>query len=298
MLPAAAAAFAVLHPVAVKRLVPLLVAYEILCDLVDTLLERPTPEAGDRDEVRAALGRALTAWPVGAVSPGLPDGANGGFLDELVDACRSGCAALPRYPEAQPALMRAAARSDEELVTHGLAEARAEALRVWAGRDATEDAEFEATELSATAYSTLTAHALLAAAASPRGDSDEFEAIEAAYFPWICALSALLDSLVDQEEDARTGDFSLIAQYSSPRHAEAHLRAIAEHALEGVRTLPKAHRHRALVCSLVGWYLASPSARTPNVQSVSDAVLAATAPLSSWARAVVTCQQRLLSSYE
>jgi tetraprenyl-beta-curcumene synthase len=292
-----AAAIAVLRPAAANRLVPLLVAYQVLFDLVDTLLERPTRVAGDRDSLRAVLEAALTYRPPGAPTAGALAMANDGFLRDLVEACRRGCATLPRYSEAEPALRRVAARSgDALLVTNNPPETTAEALTAWSRRHPMEDTGLEAAELCAAAHSPLAAHALLASAARPRGRAGEFEAIEAAYHPWICALSTLFDSLVDYEVDARTGDFNFLAQYSSPSKARERFRLIAERALRATRTLPAAHRHAVLTCSLVGMYLASPSARALRVRSLADPVLAVSAPVSSWTRLVVRAQQRLLPS--
>ena len=43
----------------------------------------------------------------------------------------------------------------------------------------------------------------------------DVEAIEGAYFPWICALHSLLDRLVDVAEDERAGQRNLLS-YTRP----------------------------------------------------------------------------------
>jgi len=187
-----------------------------------------------------------------------------------------------------------ARRSEGMVATHTEPEVRAETVRAWAGRHSIDGADLEPAELSAATHSPVATHALLATAAKAHGPSGEFEAIEAAYFPWTCALSTLLDSLIDQETDATTGDFSFVGQYGSTDETAVRLRMIAEESLAATRTLPSDRRHAVLVCSLVGMSLSTPSARTPRIQPVADALVAATAPFSSWARAVVTSQQRLL----
>jgi tetraprenyl-beta-curcumene synthase len=288
MLAIGAAAFAVLHPPAARRLIPLLVAYQVLFDLVDTLLERPRSVLGGSQAALTALEAAVTADGVVQGAPNLD------FVGALVDTCRRGCAALPRYSHAQPALVRISRRCEGMLATHTDPEVRAETVRAWAGRHPIAGADLEPAELSAATHSSLATHALIATAAKPHGPPGEFEAIEAAYFPWTCALGTLLDSLIDQEADATTGNFSFVGQYGSTDETAVRLRMIAEQSLAAARTLPSDRRHAVLVCSLVGMSLATPSARKPRIQPVADALVAATAPFSSWARAVVTSQQRLL----
>jgi tetraprenyl-beta-curcumene synthase len=289
-----AAAFAVLHPRAVRRLVPLLVAYQLAWDFVDTLLERPASATVDPEAVRSTLELALVLEGAGSPLP-VASGA-GDFLQDLVDACRTGCARLPRYAEAEPALRRVAARSDALLVTNGAPGGRMAALRVWARSNWVEGDELEPIELCAAAQCSLAVHALLATAASPSSRRHDFEAVEAAYFPWIDALCTLLDSLVDQEADARTGDFSFMSHYSSPSHARVRLGVIADRALKETHSLPAASRHGALMCAVVGMYLSPPSARVPRIQPVAESVLDATAPLSRWACAVLGAQRRALGS--
>jgi tetraprenyl-beta-curcumene synthase len=288
-----AAAFAVLYPPAARRLVPLLVAYQLAWDFVDTLLERPTPAAGSPETVRSTLELALVLEREGPRA-GVDATPNGGFLAELVDACRAGCVWLPTYVEAQPALGRIAARSDALLTTNGEPGGRTAALTAWASRHSAEGDALEPAELCAAGQCSLGVHALLATAASPWSRRHDFEAVEAAYFPWIDALCTLLDSLVDQDDDARTGDFSFVAQYSSAAHAAERLRAIADRALKATRTLPAGHRHGALMCAVVGMYLSTPSAQLAQNQPVAECVLDATAPLSRWACAVLGAQRRAL----
>lgn len=289
-----AAAFAVLHPWAARELIPLLVAYQLLWDFVDTVLERPTPSAGDRETVCKTLELALTPEREQEQIRVAPASANGGFFGELVDACRKGCAALPSYSEARPALRRAVARSDALLLTNGTSENRMQAIRAWARRHPVEDGQLDATEVCAAAHSSLAIHALLATASIPRSRPHQFRAIEAAYFPWISALSTLLDSVVDQEDDRRTNGFSFVSQYPSRAHARERLKAICDRALKTTPTLPAANRHRVLLCAVVGMYLSKSSARASQVQPLAESVLDATAPLSTWARAVVGAQRRTL----
>jgi tetraprenyl-beta-curcumene synthase len=280
-----AAAFAVLHPLGAWRLVPLLVAYQLAWDLVDTLLEHPAEEAGEREAVRAVLELALEPGAAGERTVG-------GLLGELVEACRAGCEALPRFDQARPALRRLAARTDAMLVTN-VPVVRPRALGIWAARDQAAGDGLEPAELCAAAQCSLAIHALLATAAARRGRPRDFEAVESAYYPWIDAVCTLLDSVVDRDEDERTGDFSFVSQYPSSAHAARRLAEISRRALEGTAALPAPRRHAALTCALVGMYVAAPSAESPRARQSVEAVLAATGPLTRWARAVAVAQRRV-----
>ena len=290
-----AAAFAVLCPPAAPRVIPLLVAYQLAWDFVDTLLERPAPAAATPESICRTLEFAVVLddrapRPRAARAAGQ----GGDFLGELIDACRTGCAGLPRYAEAQPALRRLAARSDALLATNCARDRRIPALNAWAGRNRAQAGWLEPAELCAAAQCSLGIHALLATAARPGSRTSDFEAIESAYFPWINALCTLLDSVVDQDADARSGDFSFVAEYPSSAHGAERLRLIAQKAMWTTRTLPAGHRHAALTCAVVGMYAAAPSARGLHARPLADSAVDATAPLSRWASAVAGAQRRVL----
>ena len=72
-------------------------------------------------------------------------------------------------------------------------------------------------ELTAAASSTLGIHALLALAADPASGEHEVIEVDAAYMPWICAASTMLDSYVDSAQDALQQSHSYIAHYPSSR---------------------------------------------------------------------------------
>jgi tetraprenyl-beta-curcumene synthase len=277
-----AAAYAVLHPPAARLLVPLLVAYQLTWDLVDTLLERPIPATPSAEAVRRQLEDAVAERHRAP----LPRTETPGFLSDLVDACQRRCAALPNYDAARPSLARLASRSDALLATNGEPMQRTGALCAWVARQPAVPEGLEPAELCAAGQCSLGVHAVLAAAARPGARESDFSAIEDAYYPWVDALCTLLDSLIDQEADARSGDFSFVSAYPSRDHATERLRSIAEQAATRLRTLPAPHRHHTLLCALLGTYLSRPAADNPANRPVAQAVLDATAPLSGWAREV------------
>ena len=82
-------------------------------------------------------------------------------------------------------------------------------LRAWAPAQA-DAAGYSWWEVAAGGNSSIAILALLGAAA----DAQTTERLADAYWPHVCVMSTMLDSLVDYEHDARTGDFSFVSQLS------------------------------------------------------------------------------------
>jgi tetraprenyl-beta-curcumene synthase len=275
------AAGAALFATTVRRHVPVLVrtlvAYQVICDYLDTLSEQP---AADPVANGMLLHRALAD----AIAPGAATADwyllhatadDGGYLAALVGACREGCEALPAFPHVRAAAQREASRNVVQGIKDGPAGWREPQLRAWADAQARGDDVGDATwfELAAAGSSPLAALALLAAAADPATSAASAEQTRACYFPWIEALSTLLDSLADRERDAATGELSFVDQYPSPAEARARLQALATHALASARRLPNGDRHAVLVAGMIAMHLSDRSAWLPNARDTTRAVL-------------------------
>jgi len=87
--------------------------------------------------------------------------------------------------------------------------------------------------------------------------AEELAAIEGAYFPWIGALHSLLDSLLDELEDAATGQLSLVGRYRCSRDAASRMRSLTVRALAAARTLPDGRSHQLLVAAMACHYLSA-----------------------------------------
>ncbi|HXE46003.1 MAG TPA: DUF2600 family protein [Conexibacter sp.] len=254
----AAAAFAVMAPRSLTGVaVELLVAYQILLDYVDALGERI---CADRLLRNLAIGMALTAAFArpGATLALDPLGDDGGYLVALVTACRSRLWQLPSAAAVEPQAQAAAERCAQALAhTHAAAErGTCEGLREWtAAQPATMG--YAWWEIAAAGNSDLAILALLAAAADPATTTADAAAVATAYWPHVCVLSTLLDSLVDYERDAATDNFSFVSRY--PKHAamEDALFQATERSLSSVRLLRHSHAHTMIVCGVAGYYAAS-----------------------------------------
>ena len=177
------------------------------------------------------------------------------------------------------AARREAARNEVQGINHAPSGVREPALRCWAaaaGRDDPAAGDARWFELAAAGSSSLAVLALIAAAADPATGADAAERVRRAYFPWIEALSTLLDSVADRERDLRTGELSFVDQHPSREAAAARMAQIAARAVARARALPRGERHVVLVAGMVAMHVSEGGAWTPWSAPVTRAVLDAT----------------------
>ena len=258
-------------------LVRLLVSLQVAWDYIDTLAEQP---AVDPLANGVQLHRAL----LDAIAPAPPRADyyllhaahdDGGYLLALVGRCRAACALLPAFAHVAQAAGAELARAEIQYANHAPAAQREAALRRWAARQpARADASWF--ELAAAASSSLGVLAILAQAADPATDATAVERVRAAYVPWVDALTALLDSLVDRPADARAGLASWMEHYPSDPAAGARLEAIARRAVGDVRALPHGGRHAVIVVGMIAMHLSQPTAWLAGARPATHAVMRAT----------------------
>jgi tetraprenyl-beta-curcumene synthase len=273
-----AALFATIPRRCHRQLVPLLVAWQALADFLDTITERPVPN-------QVANGLQLYRALADALDPAAPRcdyyrydarGDDGGYLAALVETCRAAFAALPAYAQVQPVAVHAARCNRLQSIVHDPnARRRAEALERWVVSEIPHLCGLTWFEHGAAAVSSLHVLALLAIASDPATTPTDVAAVSAVYFPWVCALNMLLDSLVDRDEDATSGDHSFIAQYGSADDAIISLAVLAGRSMNGARELRDGGRHAVIVAGMVAMYLSKASAWTPAAQPLTEAVIAA-----------------------
>jgi tetraprenyl-beta-curcumene synthase len=273
--PEAAALFAVLAPRARRRrVVSLIVAYQVLYDYLDAV-----NEAGGCTELRNGLQlhRALTEavrpdWPMSDYYLHHARRGDGGYVRALTVVCRRLVQALPSWKRSAEVLARAARRCGEAqshnhaLVSHG----ESSFIR-WCSAQ-TADSDYLWWELAAGGISCLAIHALLTIAADPLSTSADAVELDAAYFPAICALSALLDSLADYHEDAGTANHSFIAHYRDSGDAARRLTVITADAAERIRRLRHSRRHAVILAGISSYYLSSSSVRSGFPAAAADSL--------------------------
>jgi len=251
------------------KLLRLLVAYQIIWDFLDSVSERGACEG-------LTNGRQLHKALVEALDPGVPISdyyryhpwrEDGGYLRALVESCRSHCASLPSYGRVKPIVVREARRAQVQALNHDTNPGiRDEALKSWAAQEFSGEHRLSWFELSSAATASLAVHAFLALAAQPTCTDLEVRRTCDAYFPWVAAAATMLDSYVDQVEDAANGDHRYVAHYATDAHARERVRNLIARSVAETRRLRDGHRHAVIAACMIAMYLSKDSARTPEMR--------------------------------
>lgn len=261
-----AALFTILPRRREPQLLRLLVAYETLVDYLDEVSERHPEQAN---------GEQLHQAPIDALEPERacvdwyrrhPWREDGGYLAALVETCRAGCRALPSFERVRRPLIAAARRGIVLGLNHDRDTLRRDAaLRAWAEPELCALPDLSWFEVSGAASATLLMHALLTSAVDARLTDRVAEEVAAAYWPWISLATTMLDSYVDQADDAARGEHSYIAHYAGLDAAVPRLCESIARGMEAASGLPDGERHVVIVGCMVALYLSKASARTPEL---------------------------------
>lgn len=271
-----AALFAVLAPRPRRRqTVRALVAFQTAYNYLDTLAEQPSADAvANGHQLHKALLTALDpSAPHADYYAHHPQDRDGGFLAALVEACRGAFATLPSHTAVASAAWDAAARIvvfqslnlTQQQGGHG-------ELERWARLQAPDGSGLDWWQTAAAGGSSLAVHALIATAANRNVHEAEVSAIGDAYFPWVCALHSLLDSLVDVAEDEHAGQRNLLAYHASPERAAFAMKMLARRCTAATAGLPDGLTHRVILTAMASYYLSSPEASTPDARTVAAGV--------------------------
>jgi tetraprenyl-beta-curcumene synthase len=267
-----AAAFAVFSPWRRRgAVVRALVAFQAAYNYADTLAEEPSVEPVENARrLHAAL---LVALDRGVPHPDFyayhPQRGDDGFMAAMVDACRDALAGLPSW-----AVVVAPARAAAERVVgfQSLSLGDRDALERWARAQVPAGAALAWWEAAAAAGSSLGVHALIASAATRSLRAESVAELERAYFPWVGALHSLLDSILDEAEDAATGQLSLVGCYPGRAEAAQRMRWLTAQALERMRAFPEGRRHSVMVAAMACHYLSDPRAKAPEARAAAHGV--------------------------
>jgi tetraprenyl-beta-curcumene synthase len=265
------------------QLLRLLVAYEVMCDFLDSVSERGAG-AG------LANGRQLHLAFTEALDPGVPISDyyryhpwqdDGGYLRMLVEVCRAACILLPSYMAIRPTLIRAATLAQVQGLNHELdPELRDVTLRKWVAREFVGRLDLAWYELSGAASTWIAVLALLALASEPGRRPQEGVETYAAYF-WVCLAATVLDSYVDEAEDTANGDHSYFGHYPTKEEGVRRAHEIVQRATHEARMLRNGHRHTVIVACMVALYLSKDSALTPEMTVTSQMLLRSGGPLAA-----------------
>jgi tetraprenyl-beta-curcumene synthase len=274
-----AVAFAVLAPPATQPVVVrAITAFELVFDYLDTLMEIPNP---DPSANTYRLGQAL----LGVFQPDVshpsyyeyhPCGDDAGYLVRLVDACRATIEELPSYAVIADAASHALAQILKyQSLNHHSSCGSNDAFAVWADTQSAPGLGLHWWETGAAVGSQLVVLALITSAADPTTKPERVAAIERAYFPWVGALSTLLDSVVDRQADRAENQQSLVDHYRTPQIAAERMKMIALKAVDAIGELPDAEYHLLILSAMAAFFHSTPQASNPEVGVVTRAVFQA-----------------------
>lgn len=251
-----------------------IVAFQVMYDYLDGVSEQPNADP-------IANGRQLFTAFADALTPGAPGhdyyrhhphGDDGGYLRALTTTCSRQLAGLPRADVALPRARTVAASCGEaQVLTHAIPSRGTAPLAAWAAPRAARHGLRWWEYAAGAAASSLTTHALIAAAADPATGRADATDISRAYL-FACALSTLLDSLVDRAEDERAGRHSYVSYYANAADMSNSIASIAARACDEARQLRHGAHHAMTAAGVAGYYLSNPQARTPSARATTQQV--------------------------
>ncbi len=264
-----------------QAVVEAIVAYEVMYDYLDGLTERPTNDPlHDGQQLYRAFTDAI------APNPETDDGYyasrsddDGGYLKELVAVVREVLTKLPASGTISRAAGRAAARcSEAQIRAHAAPTLGTAQLEEWASNEVAGTPLGWQEFLAGAASSVLAVHALIAAAADKRTTPAEADEIDTTYLS-ICALSTMLDSLVDYQRDMTAGQAGYIRYYTDHDLLARDLTNAARRAIEHATPLRNGAHHAMTLVGVAAYYISAPTANSDFARPVTHKVRREIEPL-------------------
>jgi tetraprenyl-beta-curcumene synthase len=181
----------------------------------------------------------------------------------LVETCRECCLALPAYGQVSPLVVQEARRAQVLALNHQGPSRRDAALKEWSEAEFPAGHEASWFELSGACSAGLTIFALLALATEATCDADEVDRTRRTYFPWTSVAATMLDSYVDQIEDADSGDHVYVSHYPSRACAVERVAWLLHRCMSEAAELRGGEKHILIAASMAALYLSKDSAGMP-----------------------------------
>jgi hypothetical protein len=173
---------------------------------------------------------------------------------------------MPNYLAVHAKATRDAERAGVQAINHEPDPTdRTSVLREWALRERSDGHEVSWYEFASAASAGLSIYALLAAGAERTKECD-IDRIYSAYFPWISAVTTMLDSYVDQAEDALAGDHSYISYYPAPASVVPGIARLTRRSLDATSYIQVPERHRVIIACMITLHLSRDSARSASLR--------------------------------
>lgn len=259
-----------------------IVALQIIYDYLDSLVERPlaSPMSDGLHLYQAFLDAVLLdRGPRSEYYPSGHESADGGYLEELVGTVRGATARLPSRAAIAEVSAGVAMRCAEAQVrAHAAASMDDPQLAQWAREQAT-DTQLQWREFLAGAVSSgLALHALIALAAEPSVSREQALTVDQLYLS-LCALTTLLDGLIDHDQDLLSTGRPGYLRYYEDRHALAQgLDSVIEHAAHTALETPNAAHHLLTLVGIAAYYASAPTAGSEFARPLMESVTRKLAP--------------------
>jgi tetraprenyl-beta-curcumene synthase len=260
-----------------------IVGLQVLYDYLDSLIERPLvdPLADGRQLYKAFVDAiVLDGEPRGDYYPLTHESDDGGYLQELVGVVR---AAITRLPS-QTAIARVSAHVSErcaeaQIHAHATTVLGDAQLEQWARSNAIATGLQWREFLAGAVSSGLSLHALIAIAGDPRTSHEQALTVDEVYLS-VCAVTTLLDGLIDYEQDMHNmGHPGYVRYYENQDALAQGLRNVIRRATRKGRELPNSSYHLMTLIGVVSYYLSAPTASSEYARSVTGQIRRELKPL-------------------
>jgi tetraprenyl-beta-curcumene synthase len=271
-----AAMIATIAPAPFRRdAIHAIVALQVMYDYLDAITEQPTTEPL-RDGLECFA--AFTDAVIPAISSGrdyyayYPTEGDAGYLADLALTARTAIKALPAYRAIREVIPACTGRCAEAQVRiHAAEHTGAAPLERWAGEQAKDTGLDWRDWLLGAIASVVSVHALVALAADASSTRAQARDLDDAYLV-LCALTTMLDHLVDYETDTLTGQRSYIHLYDDREDLARELTTLTRKSIERARAIPNGAHHLMILSGIVAYYTSQPSAMGEFARPVTERV--------------------------
>ncbi len=264
---------------AARRYIEIVTPLETIYDYLDNLCDRhPDVRPDAYPELHLAIADALNphAPPRDYYAKG-PAGDDGGYLASLVAQTQRALADVPHLDRLRPCFADAAAFYAElQTFKHLPRGERERACVAWYERNRARFGALDWHEFACAAGSNMHVFAALYTACIDRPEAigQSYDA----YFPFVSAIHILLDSFIDQDEDAEHDDLNFARVYGNIATMRERFAFMTSQARARLALLPDAGRHRFVLDVMTLFYLSHPKVASGDLEREARQLLRANAP--------------------
>ncbi len=271
-----------LPPAAARHYIEIVTPLETIYDYLDNLCDR---HPGVRPDAYPVLHLAIAD----ALDPGAPlrdyyakgpAGDDGGYLRSLVTQTQHALEGAPHLYELRPYFADAAAfYADLQTFKHLPRGERERACVAWYERNRDRFRTLDWHEFACAAGSNMHVFAALYTAWIDRPDA--IGQTYDAYFPFVSAIHILLDSFIDQDEDAEHDDLNFARVYGNIGAMRDRFAFMTSQARDRLDAVPDSARHRFVLDVMTLFYLSHPKVAAVGLEREARRLLRANGIVSA-----------------